>query len=128
MKAIQIIIPGKPLVWSRPRVVARNGTVKLFDPKLAERRELGRQIKQFFPCPFDGPIKLEITAFYKAPSKARKGQGKTSRPDLDNCLKSYSDCLSQIAYLDDAQVVSIVASKLWGEKDEVHMSIIELDS
>ena len=40
----------------------------------------------------------------------------TKKPDWDNIGKIVSDSLNQIAYKDDAQVVSVNFEKFYGEK------------
>ena len=61
--------------------------------------------------PMTGAIKLHADFYKRKPKKI------TSRNwgDLDNHLKSVLDALNGIAYLDDAQVVSISGTKNFGE-------------
>lgn len=107
-------------------MVARHGIVRLFDPKLAERKRVGETLKQYFPKPLEGPVKLEIHAYFKAPCKAEIGKWKTTRADGDNLAKCLLDMLQSIAYLDDSQVVSLHVQKKWAAEASTHLFITDL--
>ena len=47
---------------------------------------------------------------------------KTSRPDVDNLAKWVLDSLQDF-YVDDAQVVSLNAIKVYGEEDYIHVKM-----
>ena len=126
MNTVHIVIPGKPMVWSRPRVSTRSGKVVMFDPKDRARKNLGLWLKQFFPTPLEGAIKIEISIFFAIKDKKKWGEYKTTRVDLDNSCKAYLDAMNGICYIDDAQVCSILATKKWAEKDATHVFVSKL--
>jgi Holliday junction resolvase RusA-like endonuclease len=61
----------------------------------------------------EGPVRVTITAFFA--HKTKTGYH-TSRPDLDNIVKSILDGLNGVIFEDDAVVAEIVASKKYGEE------------
>lgn len=54
----------------------------------------------------DGPVCVAITLH---PKRTKAGKASATRMDLDNCIKVTLDALNGVAYLDDRQVVKIVA-------------------
>jgi Holliday junction resolvase RusA-like endonuclease len=50
----------------------------------------------------------------------------TGRPDLDNCIKLIMDALNMMAWLDDAQVVRLVASKSYATAPQTVVDIFEV--
>jgi Holliday junction resolvase RusA-like endonuclease len=51
----------------------------------------------------------------------------TIKSDMDNVIKLYFDALNGIAWIDDVQVVNVIASKRFAELPCVQMRIIPLD-
>lgn len=47
----------------------------------------------------------------------------TSKPDLDNLIKAVKDGLNGIVWVDDAQVVRVVAEKKYSEKPRVECCV-----
>jgi Holliday junction resolvase RusA-like endonuclease len=47
----------------------------------------------------------------------------TSRPDLDNLIKTVLDALNGIAYTDDKQIVRLGATKAYGTDPKILISI-----
>lgn len=60
--------------------------------------------------PFEGPIQVRAS-FYLPRPKSVKRPSPTVKPDLDKLQRSLLDALTDVVYRDDAQVVSIHASK-----------------
>ena len=58
-----------------------------------------------------GPIGIRISFGIKAPQNARHGYPK--RPDLDKLVRGVMDALTGCCYVDDSQVVSIQAEKVF---------------
>ena len=54
----------------------------------------------------DGPAAVSITLH---PKLTKRGFASLARMDLDNCIKVTLDALNGVAYLDDRQVVRLVA-------------------
>ena len=45
------------------------------------------------------------------------------KPDLDNLTKAVLDALNNVAFTDDSLVVSLRASKRYGDQDLIHVEI-----
>lgn len=54
----------------------------------------------------DGPVHVAITLH---PKLTKAGKASATRMDLDNCIKVTLDALNGVAYMDDKQVVRLVA-------------------
>ena len=78
--------------------------------------------------PIATALKLTVRVFVKLPKRTvkKKGDWHTQRPDLDNICKSVSDSLNGIAYEDDSQIASLVATKQWASEDYVIVEIEEV--
>ena len=62
--------------------------------------------------PLDGPVGVSVTFRMPRPPSVRRMLPEV-KPDVDKLLRSTFDALSGIAFADDAQVVSVVAVKLY---------------
>lgn len=117
-------ILGEPVAWAR----ARTGGGHHFTPsKQADHMDLIRMAwhrdPERAPFPKAAALRLEVTTWHSRP-RAHYGTGKNadklkpnapafkiSRPDFDNYVKIVADALNQVAYHDDAQIVSAVVEK-----------------
>lgn len=89
------------------------------------------KIMMGFKKPTDEPVNL-IVAFYfpvfKSWSKAKKNAAingeVTQKPDVSNLIKSVEDALNGVVYVDDCQIVRIVAVKHFVEIGHEGVEII----
>jgi len=129
---LTIVIQGAPQGKGRPRF----GMGRVYTPvetrnyetgvALLARAEMrGRKL-------FDGPLHIDLRAVFAIPktwSREKRAQAirgeirPTVKPDADNIIKIIKDGLNGIAYRDDAQVVSINASKVYGSEPFVVATI-----
>ena len=123
-----IFIEIKPKAAPRPRVT-KFGT---YNPKnytdykkviaLASKREF--EVSSY-------ALKMKIEFFFKIPkswTKEKKANTPhhTSKPDVDNLIKSIKDALNGIAYKDDSQVVSVFARKQYADREGIFIEIEEI--
>lgn len=131
---IVFFIEGEPVGKGRPRFT-RDGHV--FTP--AKTRTYERHIQVVCKGAMKGkppsalPQLVSIEVEVKPPkswSKAKKldaltGKIAPGKPDLDNVAKAVIDGCNGVAYLDDAQVVGIFATKRYDEEEGVRVQIEE---
>ena len=74
--------------------------------------------------PIEGPVKLHTVWLYHTDDRHKAGTYKTTRPDTDNLIKLFKDCLTRAGFWrDDAQVASEVTEKFWGMTPGVYVEI-----
>ena len=116
---INITLNVEPNPKARAVTVAKKGRVWSFTPKKTKVAEdelkllIKQQITQSFPA--YTPVKM-IVVFYRSKPKSSMDAMPVRKPDLDNYIKSISDSLNTLAFPDDAQITTLVASKRWTEK------------
>lgn len=60
-------------------------------------------------------------------TKHENGDYKTTKPDTDNLVKLFKDCMTHVGFWkDDAQVASEVIEKFWGNTPGIWVSVREL--
>ena len=124
---IAFSVLGHPTGKGRHRAAMRGGRVAMYTPKKteeAERSFLAQALPHKPAQPLDVP--LTVTFFFIVPipkswSKAKQAQAlrggifPTNRCDIDNLAKLALDSMNGVFYLDDKQVVSLAAMKLYGD-------------
>lgn len=140
MNIISFTVPGKPVPKGRARSFVRNGKIGHFTPKETVIYEnavklAASKAMNSLP-PFTGPASLNVNVYIKIPeswSLTKKAEANgglirpTSRPDLDNILKSIKDGMNGIVWKDDSQVVQVLASKWYSDIACVRVSAGELE-
>ena len=96
-----------PKGWSRPVITTATKGLKDWERKIASAAQVvtsGMLIT--------GAVVLTITFYLPRPqSLAKTIRLHTKRPDLDKLIRGATDALTNVLYRDDAQIVSITASK-----------------
>ena len=109
----------------------------VYDPSSKDKKIAIQQIKeQFTGKPYTDALKIKFVFHIKRP-KAHFRTGKYSnelkktapvyhikRPDVDNYVKFYMDCMNNVVYLDDSQVIDIYAKKEYDDKESYTEIII----
>ena len=130
-------IPGEPVAKGRPRASSIGGKPRLYTPTKTQTYEnlVRMACVNIVSRPVSGACRVEITAVLPVPmswSKKRAAaaisgdERPTKRPDLDNFVKSILDGMNGVAFADDSQVVEIAASKRYGDKPGVWVSLTAL--
>lgn len=109
-----------PQAKERPRL----GRSRVYTPKKTWGFEqlLKLKFRMQVRDPLDGPLSLEYNCYFKAPKKNAQ-KYKTSRPDIDNLLKSVMDAGNEILWKDDAQIVEATVRKFYSEEDREYIEI-----
>ncbi len=123
----KVFINIRPKPAPRPRVT-KNGAYN--DGAYTKyKRDIALICKSKFELSTEA-LHLHVCFYFKIPkswTKARKENPPfhTSRPDVDNLVKSIKDALNGVAYKDDSQIVSAFALKQYAENDGVFIQLKE---
>lgn len=78
--------------------------------------------------PSDRPIRLSVWFFFDVKDKKKWGKYKSTKPDTDNYLKLFKDCMTDVGFWeDDAQVVDEQIRKTYSEKATIFVRWEELE-
>jgi Holliday junction resolvase RusA-like endonuclease len=127
MTPIEFIVPGPPQGKGRARVGKVGGHVRMFTPKKTVSYEsliaYAAKIAMRGMPPADCPFHVELLAVHAVPASwSRVKQNRallgliccTTKPDLDNVLKSVGDACNEVVWRDDRQIVSTHMSRAYG--------------
>ena len=79
------------------------------------------------PAPFDGPLSLSVTWFFKTPRRSMWNRWKVTRPDTDNLNKLLKDIMTRLHFWrDDAQVCDERIQKIWSDRPGLFIRLDEL--
>lgn len=134
---------GHVMPMQRPRVT-RSGMSYLPKETQKSKREIAGAFKDKYKDadPFTGPVSVEIT-IYRPMTKALAKKvdvatrhrraldvvtmSPATKPDIDNQVKTILDALEGLAYVNDSQVVDLVAHKRYINYDaESEYAFIEI--
>lgn len=114
----RIVVYDQPIPKARPRL----GRGRVFTPRtteLAEHRIRETWARDVGSVPLPGPVALHVTVYLRQPASLAKRDRATARPtkrpDIDNFAKTVLDALNGVAFLDDAQVVILLARKEYAQ-------------
>lgn len=138
---IQFIVSGEPIAKARARhrqITTKSGRsfVQSYTPKqtVSYEQTIADQARKVMAQHqiITAPVVLEVALLFSIPAgwpnwkrqAALEGFiAHTTKPDVDNVLKSVKDALNGICWLDDAQVVHVDAFKRYGERPGVRIKI-----
>lgn len=129
-----IVIPGKPIAKKRPRFARRGNFVTTYSDQETEEGRTLWEIKQHWEInPIGNPMKVFCLFVLPIPASTSKKRTEEmlngmirhiKRPDTDNYLKFYMDCMNQVVFLDDSQVWDLRGQKVYGTEPK---TVIELE-
>ena len=126
------ILYHEPIPLARPRFIQKGSFSAICDSQKELKVSVRRRLKENLAdrTLISGIIYFSIDCIFAMPASwsAKKreeldGQIHTQKPDLDNIIKFYSDCLSGFIIEDDRMIGSIMASKRWGQADQVKIQL-----
>lgn len=127
MLMITFRVDGTPVPKGRPRFARRGKFVSLYTDKTTMQYEdlIADGAKRAMGASEPLETALEVFFYFSMPipksySKKRteaclNGLERPMKKDLDNLIKSVSDGMNKIVYKDDGQIVTIHATKVYGE-------------
>lgn len=136
--SVYFVVTGKPVGKGRPRASTRGGFVRMYtDAKtLGYEAAIADEAARAMSGdePFETPMQMQVSCYYPIPKSWPKKIKQEAldeevfpkvKPDLDNVVKAVLDALNGVVYLDDAQVVNLVATKRYATEPRVEVYIFE---
>lgn len=137
-ESIVIEVDGKPVAKGRGRIGKVNGHPTIFTP--AKTRQNENLIKMAAMKvmagrdPIAGAVEVFVHAYLPYPKSMSKNKlteavmGRVrpvTKPDIDNYVKSALDGINTIVIVDDNQVVSLYAHKVYRSKPSLRIEVRE---
>ena len=98
-----------PKGWTRPIITSATKGLKAWESKIAAAA--GAQANGVL---ITEPVVMTLAFYLPRPKSLKKGiVAHTKRPDCDKLIRGATDALIGIVYKDDAQIVSILATKAY---------------
>lgn len=133
---VEIIIPGAPIPKKRHRSYhGMGGRIGSYSPQTAVERKIKIFIKAHVKDITMEAVNVTFDFFVSRP-KSHYGTGKntqiikatspqypTSKPDIDNYIKFYLDCMNGIIFKDDSQVIGCYAHKKYAENGRTEIRV-----
>lgn len=136
--SVIIDIDGKAVAKGRGRIGTINGQARIFTPSATRRNEnlikLAAMAAMDERAPFEGAVEVFIHVYLDYPKSFSKKKltdavsGRirpTTKPDIDNYVKSALDGINTIVFRDDNQVVSLHAHKVYRSKPSMRIEVRE---
>ena len=138
---LTVTIPGQPIGKERPRLNTKTGRV--YTPQRTRDYEarIAAAWKEAYPEqePSEDsaktPYRLYVEAYFQIPKGVNQSDRERminrdifpgKKPDLDNICKAAMDGLNGVAYVDDAQIVSIMSYKVYSEEPRLVLTLQEV--
>jgi len=136
--AIYFAVDGPPVGKGRPRASTKGGFVRMYtDAKtLSYEAQIADAASKAMGNnePLATPIDLRVWVWYRIPKSWPKRTQQEAldgerlpnvKPDLDNVLKAVLDAMNDVVYVDDSQVVNMVAHKRYGAQPRIEVYVNE---
>jgi len=136
--AIYFVVPGDPQGKGRPKASSRGGFVRMYTPAATRQYEekiawAATLARGTWPV-MCTPMSLRVVAHHPIPvswskrkqQQALAGELVPGKPDLDNVAKAVLDALNGVIYLDDKQVIKLVAEKKYSFDPRVEVYVHEV--
>ena len=132
MMQIMFTVYGEPIAKGRPRFSTRGKFPVAYTPEKTKtyESEVGMMAKAAMGSSeaLEGALEAFIYVSFAVPASYSKKRTEdclneiekhTKKPDLDNVIKSVIDGMDKIVFLNDSQITSIHATKVYGEVPKV---------
>lgn len=116
------VVRGRVVVYDPPRL--RDARQK-FTALLAREAERAQRAVDGEPLlPLDGPVRLVTKWLFPSDDEHDDGQWKITKPDTDNLIKLFKDCMTRTGWwLDDAQVCSEITEKFYADRPGIYVRV-----
>lgn len=130
MAIVSFTVPCIPVGQPRARAVTFAGKARMYGAAKSHPIHVFKAaVAQSFQsvhdgAPSEGPVSIVLQFVLPRPkckrwkSKPMQREHHTSKPDIDNLVKGACDALTGLAWVDDAQLCSVVGTKWIASGDE----------
>ena len=133
-------IPGDPIAKARPRAANANGFTRIYTP--TKSKDFEHLVKRAAQAqmdnrePLEVPLSVVIEYELSIPKlsgvrqrECRDGRRlPTTKPDLDNLIKSTLDGMNKVVYRDDVFVCNLVVSKRYSTTPGTRVLVEAIDA
>jgi Holliday junction resolvase RusA-like endonuclease len=136
---VYFVVYGNPVGKGRPRATSRGGFVRMytdaktlgFESAVADEARIAMREWQAF----NTPMQLQLSAYYPIPKSWSKKKRQMAmdgeihpqvKPDLDNVMKAVLDAMNGVVYVDDSQVINMVATKRYSSDPRIEVYLHEV--
>ncbi len=126
-----------PIPWKRPGYAKRGSHIFVYDQQKKEKAQTKWLLRgQYGGAILTVPIHMNIIFYLPIPKSTSKKKRREMnlglisamhKPDVDNLVKFYMDCMTDVIYMDDAQVVDLHAQKKYADNPHVLISFSPLN-
>jgi len=139
----KFVLNEPPIAKARPRFYVRGKKIGVYDCQKDDTARLRLSIHSQMAMnalykPVTGPVHVRVcfhTAIPKSWSqkrlksvleKSELERWNITRPDIDNYIKFFLDLMNGIVYVDDAQIVSSQAYKIYSDRPRTEIEVTKL--
>lgn len=123
---LEMKIPGT--THQEKKVTVRNGKPIVYEPselKDARAKYMAHLAAHVPVEPLQGPIQLKTAWIYPTDETHASGDPKLTKPDTDNLIKLFKDCMTKSGFWkDDAQVYNELTIKVYGDHPGILVSVV----
>lgn len=137
---LAITVPGEPVPqgstkayipkgWRRPIITGDNPRTKIWRGDVQGATLVAQRTTTTWPTLSTKPIRVDVDFVFLRPASvsATRRPHVTVKPDLDKTCRALLDALTGFLWRDDAQVVSLTATKAYAEPGEPAHTLIHVE-
>ena len=130
----ELVLDGEPIGKGRPRFSRQTGVAYTPEKtaRFEERLAWAAQSTMNRRALLEGPLSMRVHAYFSIPaSKSKKWKTAalenkiypSKKPDIDNIIKGIADALNKVVYVDDTQIVALLATKNYSTRPRIEILI-----
>ncbi len=130
---IEFFLPMIPptITQQEHKVAMVKGKAKVYDPpelKAAKQKFMDALRPNAPEKKITGPVQLITKWIWPGPmGLEQEWQWKTTKPDTDNLIKLFKDCMTKVGFwADDCQVASEITEKMLAPRPGIYVKVVEL--
>jgi len=116
------VVRGRVVVYDPPKL---RDVRQKFMTLLAREAERAQRVEDGEPLlPLEGPVRLVTKWLFEVDDAHESGQWKITKPDTDNLIKLFKDCMTRTGWwYDDAQVCSEITEKFHADRPGIYVRV-----